>query len=230
MTKRAALASLLLLMLVPVSLFAASQKLVDDVIRLSKKGISDDVIIALIDASLERAPISADDVIALSEAGVSKAVIQAMIEPPADATEPAVNEGPATAEEQPPAESEEPPADSTADVYEPGCVTFDPPIVDATFDPPYPAWLWNPYWYMPTLDTRDDRGPTVARTGAEPTLRPAIQRDSAPPVRTEAPKPTRETPQHETTARKPESSGRTRDFSSPSRQPSGRSQGGRSRR
>jgi hypothetical protein len=246
--KRAALASLFLLAMAATSLFAAPAKLVDDVIRMSKKGISDDVIIALIDAAEDRTGATADDVIAMSEAGVSKAVIQAMIAPPAEAAQEAVSETranePAT-EEQPAPAPEEEQADANGPPDEPGCVTFEPPIADSTFDPPYPAWLWNPYWYMPQLDTRTDRGPsvarsgeapvvrdtetergpTVARTGGAPPVLPDVRRNDAPPPRPETSRRS-ETPAHETTTRKPDSGDRGRDVGRSSQQSGGRSQGG----
>jgi hypothetical protein len=239
--KRAALASLFLLAMAATSLFAAPAKLVDDVIRMSKKGISDDVIIALIDAARDRTPASADDVIAMSDAGVSKAVLQAMIAPPAEAAQEAVSETPASepaTEEQPAPPPGEEQVDANGPPDEPGCVTFEPPIVDSTFDPPYPAWLWDPYWYMPQLDTRTDRGPTAGRSGgAPPVARTGDASPAAPDVRRgAAPPPPRpemsrrsEAPAHDATAHKPDSGGHDRDFGRSSQPSGGRSQGGNSR-
>src|SRR5437879_6284898 len=68
-----------LLLLADAPLFAAQKSLVDDVIRMSKAGVSDEAILAFVRGTHDRAAVSADDVIAMSEAGVSKAVIEAMI-------------------------------------------------------------------------------------------------------------------------------------------------------
>ena len=61
-------------------LFAVQTKVVDDVIRMTKAGVSEDAIIAF----LERAPgnfqVTADDIIAMSDAGVSKAVIKTVVD------------------------------------------------------------------------------------------------------------------------------------------------------
>jgi hypothetical protein len=202
--KRAVVASLFLLLMAATSLFAAPAKLVDDVIRMSKKGISDDVIVAFIDAAPDRAPLSADDVILLSQSGVSRNVIQALLEPPAADEEPTADSSPQllAAPGEPPTTDPNPAPDA------PGCVTFEPPVALYEPDPPYPGWLWDPYWYMPQLDTRTDRGPTAARAGAGGTVA-AVPGTAAHPDDTPAPRPqasprSENPPSRDTTARRPE--------------------------
>jgi hypothetical protein len=57
---------------------------VDDVIRLSKAGLSDDVIIQQIRKKGQRFDLSTDQLVQLKSASVSERVIQAMIEPTED--------------------------------------------------------------------------------------------------------------------------------------------------
>jgi len=71
------------LLVAPSSSWAIS---LDDVVRLSQKGYSDELIIELIDDTGARFQLDADGLVTLKEAGVSERVIQALIE--ATATDP----------------------------------------------------------------------------------------------------------------------------------------------
>jgi len=71
------------LLVAPSSSWAIS---LDDVVRLSQKGYSDELIIELIDDTGARFQLDADSLVTLKEAGVSERVIQALIE--ATATDP----------------------------------------------------------------------------------------------------------------------------------------------
>ena len=53
---------------------------IDDVIRMSQAGVSDDAIIKFVQQSRDRYVVNADTIIALNEAHVSKAVIDAMMD------------------------------------------------------------------------------------------------------------------------------------------------------
>ena len=72
-----------LLLVAPSSSWAIS---LDDVVRLSQKGYSDELIIELIDDTGARFQLDADGLVTLKEAGVSERVIQALIQ--ATATDP----------------------------------------------------------------------------------------------------------------------------------------------
>lgn len=78
MAKRSALLVLLLLLagLVPSTAHAAS---IQDIIALSKAGVSDTVLLALIDRDKSVFAIEADELVALKNAGVSEAVVVAML-------------------------------------------------------------------------------------------------------------------------------------------------------
>jgi hypothetical protein len=54
--------------------------IVDDVIRMSQAGVSDDAIISYVEKSREPFDLSADDIIAMTDAHVSKDVIKAVVD------------------------------------------------------------------------------------------------------------------------------------------------------
>ena len=73
----------ILLFLVSTPLFAldrARRGIVDDVIRMSQAGVSDDAIIAFVVHTREDFDVTADDVIAMTNAHVSKEVVKAMLD------------------------------------------------------------------------------------------------------------------------------------------------------
>lgn len=72
-------ASFLLLLAALLVPSAASALTVQDVIKLSNAGVSDDVLIAMIDRDRPAFPLEPDQVVALKRAGVSEAVVLAMI-------------------------------------------------------------------------------------------------------------------------------------------------------
>jgi hypothetical protein len=76
--RRALLSAALLLVLLPVSASARPLS-VDDVARLSDRGVGDDVIVAQIASTRSRFDLSADDILFLKDHGVSDRVIEAMI-------------------------------------------------------------------------------------------------------------------------------------------------------
>jgi hypothetical protein len=72
--------AVLLFVAVSAPLFAAQRRLVDDVIRMSRAGVSDDSIITFVQSTRGRLDITADDIIAMTEAGLSKPLIKAIID------------------------------------------------------------------------------------------------------------------------------------------------------
>jgi len=58
--------------------------LVDDVIRMSQAGVSDDAIISFVSHTRERFEVTADDIIAMTNAHVSKEVVKAIVDEAAD--------------------------------------------------------------------------------------------------------------------------------------------------
>lgn len=152
------------LLLSVAPLFAIQRDLIDDVIRMSRSGVSDEVIIDFVNARQERFDATADDIIALKNAGVSKQVIGAVIGK-AGETGPVANQA-SSASSQPVGQTAPAPpqaAEQTA-TSDPGeCLTFDPPIalLFPWFGELYPPQLWDPYWYQPRLDIKS--GPPVAK-------------------------------------------------------------------
>ncbi len=61
-------------------LFATQRTLVDDVIRMSQAGVSEETIISFVHNARGRIDVSADDVIAMTSANVSKTVIKAVVD------------------------------------------------------------------------------------------------------------------------------------------------------
>jgi hypothetical protein len=70
----------LLLSAVPAFAVTRTVMVVDDVIRMSKAGVTDENIIAFVKKSSEPFEIAGDDVIAMTEAHVSEGVIKAVID------------------------------------------------------------------------------------------------------------------------------------------------------
>ena len=69
-----------LTMIVTVPLFAAAPRMANEVIRMAQAKVSDDSIIAFVQAKREEVEVDADDIIAMSQAGLSNAVITAVID------------------------------------------------------------------------------------------------------------------------------------------------------
>ena len=167
-------------------LFALHTNLIDDVIRMSRSGVGDEVIIEFVQASRERLAVTAGDIIAMKNAGVSQQVISTVIAK-ADATGEAAKVAATSA--QPP-EQTAAPRETTEPAAKPdegACLTFDPPIslVFPFYGPWFPPKLWDPYWYMPRLDTRS--GPPAARGGSPTTLGGPPAARSEPPAARERP-------------------------------------------
>jgi hypothetical protein len=78
--KRLTSAVAVLLFITAVPLFAAERRLVDDVIRMSKAGVSDDAIIVFVQNTRGAVDVSADDIIAMTEAGLPKPLIKAVVD------------------------------------------------------------------------------------------------------------------------------------------------------
>ncbi len=91
---------------------AAAQVTKDEIVKLAKAGISDDVIIAKIDQDKPVFNLSADDIADLKKQGVSEKVIQRMLEcaPPAAAPPAGAKEGEPPAPPEPAPGQEEKPA------------------------------------------------------------------------------------------------------------------------
>jgi hypothetical protein len=193
--KRAAFGFLLLFLIAGVPLLAAQTKLVDDVIRMSKAGVSDDAIVAFIQGFPDRPLATADDVIAMSAAGVSPAVIRAMIGATPAGPEQANREPP---DGNPPSDADKargaPPQPAEPEVEDgPGCLVFDPPI--AVIRGPFlPPWLWDPHWYQPRLDIKGGGVPTMGAAGRPPL---ATAREQASAAQGAGARPRRETRQPE---------------------------------
>jgi hypothetical protein len=201
---RAASAFLFFLVMTAAPLAAAPTRLVDDVIRMSRAGVSDDAIVAFVQTLRDRPAVTADEVIAMKGAGVSDAVIRAMIveqgPPPVQGSNAPQAGGPGDPGQAPP---DMPPAGQIATAEPGGCVVFEPPI-PPFYEPPYPAWIWNPNWYQPTLDAKGGTNPTESHVAtprpvldtvasAAPRAAGTRERDK-PPARDDA---TRERPARE---------------------------------
>lgn len=142
--KRSVLAALFLL---SVPLYAIQIRSVDDVIRMHRAGVDAELLVAIVQTSRDPFEVTTGDVEAMREAGVPQEVIDILGPPPQ------VSELPVEAEE--PGEAEQPVEadDSTASRWGDWCITFEPPLPIYWPDWSYlPAWLSDPYWYMPRLD------------------------------------------------------------------------------
>lgn len=110
---------------------------VDDVIRMSKAGVSDENIIAFVKKSAEPFEISGDDVIAMTEAHVSEAVIKAVI----DDSEVRMGEERRQAERD---RREETTRERRSTVY------VTPGFYSPWYDPFYSGY-YDPFWYRPRV-------------------------------------------------------------------------------
>jgi len=97
---------LALVLLAVAPAFAAAQASKDDLQKLAKAGLSDDVIIAYLKANGGAAKLSSDDLVALKTAGLSDKVLTAMLAPVEKAKElpttPAATETPVVVEQPSP--------------------------------------------------------------------------------------------------------------------------------
>ena len=212
---RAAFAFLFLLMMAVASLSAGQTKLVDDVIRMSRAGVSEETIVAFVQTLRDRPAVTADEVIAMKSAGVSDMVIQAMIaEQPArpehSGSEPPIrNPGDDGAVVR-----DAPPDSQSAAAGSGGCVVFEPPI-PPFYEPPYPSWIWDPNWYQPTLDAKGGTNPMEHHAV---TPRPVLDSAVSAIARALGAKPTREKPMRENaTPEKPSRDTQDRDSGNRSR-------------
>jgi len=104
---RTVLAGVLVLMLVPVT---ASAVTVQEIVRLSKAGVSDEVILTLIERDRTIFAIDAEQLMVLRDSGVSEAIVLAMLrsgrqeQPPTMSSQP-VQSAPYAAPPAPPVES-----------------------------------------------------------------------------------------------------------------------------
>jgi hypothetical protein len=112
-----------LLLIAALPLFAAERRLVDDVIRMSRAGVSEDSIIAFVQNTRGSVDVSADDIIAMTEAGLSKPLIKAVMDE-------------ATARKGNHREAE----------YAPAPRSYYPPPY--YYDPYY---YYDPFWYGPRV-------------------------------------------------------------------------------
>jgi hypothetical protein len=72
--------AVLLCLAAAMPLFATQRTLVDDVIRMSQAGVSEETIISFVHNARGRFDVSADDVIAMTSANVSKGVIKVVVD------------------------------------------------------------------------------------------------------------------------------------------------------
>lgn len=72
--------TLLLISFVAAPLFAMEKNIVDDVIRMTAAGVSEDAIVEFVHKSDVRWAISADDMIAMTDAKVSRFVMKALLD------------------------------------------------------------------------------------------------------------------------------------------------------
>jgi hypothetical protein len=206
--RRAVSGFLFLLMIAVVPLSANQTKLVDDVIRMSRAGVGDDTIVAFVNSLRDRPAVTADEVIAMKAAGVSDTVIRAMVSQPSAPAQTAGEPSPRNPGGDGAVMPDMPPPDQTPIAESGGCVVFEPPF-PIYYDPPYPSWLWDPNWYMPTLDAKggtNSMGQHGGRPGPVPdSALSAIARGAAekasrerPPAREDA---TRQRPARDTQSR-----------------------------
>ena len=102
---------------------------IDDVIRMTRAGVSDDAIISYVVHTRDRFEVSADDVIALNDAHVSKEVIKAMMDEAADDRR--------TERRQ----------TTTRTVYVSPYYGYG----YGYYDPFYSPYYYNPFWYGPRV-------------------------------------------------------------------------------
>lgn len=227
-------ASFVLIALLTATSLAAGT-LVEDVIRLSKAGVGDDAVVAFI-ARQESAPITPDELIALTQAGVSKVVVDALVaKPDTDEAAPAEEGRPADVE---PAGDETALTEIDMAVIGEPCSVFDPPVEVTGQEPFVPAWLWDPHWYLPTLDTRGGEPPRViteeiGRTAGVarprvPDVGETVRRDPPPQTGTEVASPRERSAERSGERQRPSREDRGREGTG--RESSGRSFGGTSSR
>ena len=72
--------ALVLISFMAAPLFAMERNLVDDVIRMTQAGVSEDAIVEFVHKSDVRSAISADDMIAMTDAKVSRFVMKALLD------------------------------------------------------------------------------------------------------------------------------------------------------
>ncbi len=72
--------AVLLCLVAATPLFATQRTLVDDVVRMSQAGVSEETIVSFVHNARGRFDVSADDVIAMTNANVSKSVIRAVVD------------------------------------------------------------------------------------------------------------------------------------------------------
>jgi uncharacterized membrane protein YgcG len=108
-------------------IFALDRNVIDDVVKMTKAGVSDESIVTFVQAVKDDFEVTADDVIKLTEAGASKNVIKALVE------QASLNE-------------------NEGDVREKKDDDGDRRVYVA----PYPYWpgrywdpFYDPYWYQP---------------------------------------------------------------------------------
>jgi hypothetical protein len=101
---------------------------IDDVIRMSQAGVSDDAIIKFVRQSRDRYVLNADTIIALNDAKVSKNVIDAMMDQAYDRGD-----------------------DRGRTVTRDRVYVQAYPYAYGAYDPFYSPYYYNPYWYGPSL-------------------------------------------------------------------------------
>jgi len=69
-----------LLLMTALPLLAAERRLVDDVIRMAKAGVSEDAIVVFVQNTRGPVDVSADDIIAMTDAGLPKPLIKAIVD------------------------------------------------------------------------------------------------------------------------------------------------------
>jgi hypothetical protein len=182
--KRIVFPGILLLCFVtsPVCAFRITD--IEEVIRMHRTGVSEELIEAFIEGS-EPFAVTAEDVVAMEEAGLSPQLIDAVLAAAEPVGDPLRDE---RVESLAPASYSE--RDSRAASREGDwCLTFDPPVVRLVSEYYFPDWLWDPFWYMPRLDGR------IAARPDPRVERPRGEASRPESTRAEAPHPSRPRPE-----------------------------------
>jgi hypothetical protein len=143
---RATIAAALAVLLIALAPATASAVSRDEIVRLSKSGMSDEVILALVDRDKTIFTISPDDLVALKSEGVSERVMLAMLKSGREEGEAAFAQQAAQAE-----------ADRAASAW------LAPNVVVIGHGPDRPNTGYRDGFYSPPRPLYEDFGPAIRR-------------------------------------------------------------------
>jgi hypothetical protein len=147
--KRIVFRGILLLSFITSPLYGFRITSVEEVIRMHRAGVSEELIEAFVEGS-DPFAVTAEDVIAMEHAGLSPHLIESVLLAADPIADPLSDGGAESIDEAWHREEDSRAASSQGD----WCLTFDPPLVRFYSEYYFPDWLWNPFWYMPRLDGR----------------------------------------------------------------------------